>query len=160
MNKIKLGDVFFLKTSKGYVLMQFIFEDQRIGSLLRVFDVFFEDISKIDFNQPLNAKFDLFFPLKFMLKKKMIGKLDGINFKIDSLPLKMKEPFIVRGEFKGWHIVNIDDWKRELRIDLSEEEEEYSEWGIWNLQLLLERLENDWTPKKGVREIETKYLGN
>lgn len=159
MKKNSLGDIFFVETSNGYALLQYLFEDHRIGSLIRVFEGFFEDVNKIDFNQILIKKFDLFFPLEFMLKKKMIGRVDGINLRIDAFPLKMKEPFIVRGEFKGWYIINIDDWKRELSIDLSNEEKEYSEWGIWNFQLLLERLETNWTPKQEVHKVELEYLG-
>lgn len=159
MKKINLGDIFFVETSKGYALLQYIFEDHRTGSLIRVFDGFFEDVNKIDFNQILIKKFDVFFPLKLAFKKKMVNKVEGVNLKADNIPSKMTSVLIIRGEFKGWHVVNVDDWKRELKIELTDEEKDYSEWGIWNFQLLLERLEDNWTPRKWVEEMETEYLG-
>ena len=89
----------------------------------------------------------------------MVNKVEGVNLKVDNIPSKMTSVLIIRGEFKGWHVVNVDDWKRELKFELTDEEKDYSEWGIWNFQLLLERLEDNWTPRKWVEEMETEYLG-
>ena len=60
----------------------------------------------------------------------------------------MRAKHVVRDEFKGWHIVEVETLKRQLVNSLSYEQSKLSPWGVWNDTLLKENLEAEWSPEK------------
>jgi len=56
----------------------------------------------------------------------------------------MREEIIIQGVKKGWHIINTATWQRTTALQLTENEKKFSPWGVWNYNLLCERIEQDW----------------
>ena len=83
--------------------------------------------------------------MKAALRRKLIMKTG--QFKVPenySLPKKAREKFNVRGEFLGWHIVDQNSLKRELKNELSEDDLKLPPHGHPNDTLLKEWLEGNW----------------
>lgn len=57
----------------------------------------------------------------------------------------MRDTHWVRGEFRGWQIVNLETLHTENVQTLTPEQKKLSQIGIWNDTLLRERLESGWT---------------
>ncbi len=146
MARSKLGNVFEIDTKKGGALLQYIHFSEDIGEMTRVF--FYtkpqnsNDLSNLS---SLKEDFFLFFPLSAAFRKGIVRKVGHAPVPASGKPKYMRTKHAVRGEFLGWHIVDVDTWKRRLVKDLSDEEKQLSPWGIWNDTLLIERLEAGWT---------------
>lgn len=81
------------------------------------------------------------FPLKAAYRRKIVEKIGN-----SPLP-NFKAPLYYRTENdfgKGWQIVNAKTWKREIVLELSEEQKQLSPWGGMNDTLIIELLEKGW----------------
>jgi len=143
---IRIGDTFEIETPKGVGYIQFAYRDKRGIEYVRVIDGLFKC-------RPDNLKefvdkkerYIVGFPLTIGASRNVVGFVANILLPADfAMPKLMRSDHFVRGEFLGWHIVNVSNWKRKLVSKLSEQEEKLSPWGIWNDTLLKERLAADW----------------
>jgi hypothetical protein len=148
MAKIKIGDIFEIKTPKGNAFLHYIYKDKTTGDLVRVLSgLYSEKPNNFDVLANLPEKYMVFFPLLAAAKKKIVepvGYFPADNFK---KPKFMRTQHNVRGEFLGWHIVDTETWQRQLVKNLTDEQKQLSPWGIWNDTLLIENLMNDWSLK-------------
>ncbi len=156
-SKIELGDVFEFETSKGKAILHFIGESYRPGSgeFIRILDGFYlstpVDLEKIVLTK---EKYIILFSLNLAYKKKLIkkiGRVSNLEFKV---PTTMKIVENVRGEFKGWYLVDPKTLMRKFVKNLSEDEKKLNSFGIWNPALLKESLENDWSIEKWTNQYE------
>lgn len=150
MTKIKIGDLFSINTPKGKAYLHYVYKDNTIGrELTRVLPgLFLKDSDNLSELVKAKELFLLFFPLCAAYKRKIVEFVG--NFPIDNFkkPRYMREEEIVRGEFKGWYIIETDTWHRELVKDLTDEQRKLSDWGTWNDTLLIKRLVDGWTLEK------------
>ncbi len=143
MNEIKFGDIFELKTSKGYAYLQYIFNDKLTGEYVRVFyDLYYERPKQFD--ELLKSDFfHLCFALKAAVKLGIIKKVA-----YNELSKSFQYPLFFRSEnlFKDgyWDIINIKTRERVVCQELTQEQQKYSPWSCWNDTLLIENLENGW----------------
>ena len=146
MAAIKLGDIFEIKTTKGYAYLHFIYKDKETGDLVRVLHGLHSK-RPIDFNDLAShqEQFMVFFPLSFANKKNIVEFVGSYPADEFEKPKFMRIEHFVRGEFIGWHIINTDTWQRQLTQALSPEQKKLSPWGVWNDTLLIESLENDFS---------------
>lgn len=148
MTRINIGDLFEITTPKGKAYIHYVYKSEQTGELIRVLEGLYEDIPSDVEN--LETKFFVHFPLKRANKLKVVKKVGFIEVATFQKPKYMRTIHNVRGEFRGWHIVNTDNWKRELVEKLDKELINLSPWGIWNDTLLIERLSEDWSLEKWV----------
>lgn len=145
MKKIKLGDVFKIDTPKGKAYLHYVYEDERLGSLLRVLEgLYTEEFNNLEEITNTKEKYLLFFPLKSAYKKDIVQLVGFLQCDDFVKPKEMRTEHNVRGEFLGWHIVNTETWQMEYVKELNNEQKKLSDWGIWNDTLLIERLVNKW----------------
>ncbi|MFI1742834.1 hypothetical protein [Thalassobellus sediminis] len=147
--KIELGDIFELKTGKGYVYLQCVripVDKRQDVELIRVY-------YKIHPTQMIDISFiqkSSFFYLSFVLQaaynRKIVQKVGNSTLEPDfKTPryFKTENPF---GE--GWHIIDSENWHRETIEKLTAEQRKLSPWGVWNDTLIIERLDEGWTLEK------------
>ena len=128
------------------------------GQMVRVLPGFFEDEPENLVGLISDSElFSVFFPLQSAHRKGLVEKISN-----HSLPENYKKPeymrsrHVIRGEFKGWHIINTKTKKRELVKELSNFQIGLSPWGIWNDTLLVERLVEGWTPEREARRYSPR----
>jgi len=145
MSRIKLGDIFEIKTSKGNAYLHFFYKDPEIGDLIRVLPRLYKK-RPIDFNGLASEQeeFMIFFPLSFANKKKIVELVGHYPINEFKKPEFLRTEYYIRGEFLGWHIINTNTWKRQLVKTLTVEQKKLSPWGVWNDTLLIENLVNGW----------------
>ena len=149
MVRIKVGDIFEINTRKGKAYLHYINKESTTGELIRVLPGLYSD-RPANFNElaALKEKYMVSFPLSAAYKKGIIELVSSCSTLSFSKPKFMRTEHNIRGEFLGWHIVNTDNWQRQLIKSLTTEQKKLSPWGIWNDTLLIERLENDWSLEK------------
>jgi hypothetical protein len=145
MSKLKIGDILELKTLKGFCYLQYINKDSEIGEFISVLEGNFEvQLKNSEQAKGLKVRYIIAFPLTYAIKKKLIRNT-YLNIELKSLiPKYMREENIIQGVNNGWHIVNTATWQRTSTLHLTEEEKKFSPWGVWNYNLLCERIEQDW----------------
>lgn len=144
--KIQPGDTFEIETSKGLGYVQFVHRDKRGIEYVRVIDGLFK-------RRPDNLtefvgkkeRYIVGFPITIGASRNVVDYVANFSLPADfEMPEHMRTEHFVRGEFLGWHIVNVNNWKRRLVSHLSENEEKLSPWGIWNDTLMKERIATNW----------------
>jgi len=153
MARLKVGDVFEIVTPKGKAYIQYVFNNDTIGELIRVLQGVYE-------NQPQNLaeivnkneEYFVHFPVKAANKQKIIELIGNFELPHDlDIPKKFRTLKKDRdGNLIGWQIVDYDTWQRETVNKLSEQQQELSPWGTWNDTLLVERITQGWTLDKWV----------
>ena len=146
MARIKLGDIFEVKTAKGNAYLHFIYKDKEIGDLVRVLPgLYHERPAGFDKLAGQNERFMVFLPLSAANRKKIVEQVSSYPVNGFEKPQFMRTEHYVRGELSGWHIINTDTWERQLVTELTPEQKKLSPWGVWNDTLLIENLEDDWS---------------
>lgn len=143
--KITKGDTFEIKTKTKTALIQFIEKDVH-GELTKVFII---SNDKLDNIEILKNKEDMFlyFMLSLSNKHNLVKYIGNYEVSKYSKPQFMRTIHRIRGEFLGWHIVNLDSLKRELHLTLNDEQLNFSPYGVANPNLLIEWIENDYNLK-------------
>jgi hypothetical protein len=151
MSKIKIGDIFDIKTPKGNAYLHYIFKDKTIGELVRVLPGLYNlQPDNLDGLVGSKESFMIFFPLTQALKQKIVALVGHYPENTFHKPKHMRTEHIIRGEFLGWHIIDTDTWARKLVKDLTPEQKKMSPWGVWNDTLLIERLVEGWDLEKWI----------
>lgn len=150
MARIKKGDVFSISTVKGNGYFQYVEEDRFKSSLIRILPGVYKNEPK-DIKALVSQKEEYFisFSLSLAKHRKMVDHIG--NFEIPEwveVPKFMRTEHNIRGEKKGWFIVNVETMMREFVENLSEEQITLSPWGIWNYALLAEKIADGWTLDK------------
>ena len=147
--KLQEGDVFSIRTVKGVGFLQYITTFDNGVEYIRVLQPI---KSAADIEQEevdIQERFCIQFPVKAAKRKKIIEKLG--TYSIPStfrIARKARTKHSVRGEFLGWHIVDINTLQRETKQKLSDSDLALSPHGIFNDTLIVEYLETDWKLKE------------
>jgi hypothetical protein len=142
---IEIGDVFSISTRKGFGFLQYIGNSDSKYELVRVLEPIKEVKEILESEIETTERFIIGFPVKVALKRKIINKIGRFDLpKAFIIPLRSRSKHIIRGEFKGWHIIENQTLHRELKQVLSEEDIKLSPSGIFNDTLIIEYLEKDW----------------
>jgi hypothetical protein len=145
MKKIKLGDIFTIKTPKGKGYLHYVYKDKTVGDLIRVLPgLYMGEPENLNQLVSMKERYMIFFPLSAAYKQDIVEMIGNQVFDF-SKPKYMRDIHKVRGEMLGWHIVDTDTWKMQLVKTLNEEQKKLSPWGIWNDTLLIQRLTEDWS---------------
>ena len=149
MKKLKLGDIFEIKTPIGSAYLHYIYKDETIGDLIRVLPGLFTERPD-DFDAIASAKerYMIFFPLSAANNRKLVERVGFYPADEFEMPKYMRTKHIIGKEFIGWHIVQTDTMKRQLLQTLTPEQKQLSPWPTWNDTLLIERLVNHWSLEK------------
>jgi hypothetical protein len=131
--KLELGDIFSIKTSKGYGFLQYIETDNLGIEYVRVlFPIKTEESISQD-EVELKERWSIGFPLKAAIRKKIVTKIGNYeipeNYTLDEYARSVHN---VRGEHLGWHIVNRITLQRELKSKLEKADLKLSPHGIFN----------------------------
>jgi hypothetical protein len=145
MKKLIIGDIFEIATSKGNAYLHYAFKDNTLGDLIRVLPGLYQNIP-LDLDKLVLGEEDyfLYFPVCLACRRKLVIKVGHNSVKSYSKPKFMRSDEYLNGEFRCWHIINSETWKRESVQILSTEQKKLSAWGHWSFPLLIENLENNW----------------
>jgi hypothetical protein len=143
--KIEVGDIFSIKTSKGFGFLQYVAIDNLGMEYVRILAPINEEDIIIQNEVDLKERWSIGFPLKAAVRKKIVSKIGNYkipeNYSFDEYARSIHN---VRGEHLGWHIVNRKTLQRELKSKLEKEDLKLSPYGVFNDTLIIEYLENDW----------------
>jgi len=146
MSKIKVGDVFEIETSKGRAYLHYIYGDPTICELIRVLPGLYQERpGNLDEVLAKEERYMIFFPLKAAYRRNIVHKVGHVSADGYAKPAFMRSDYWVRGEFKGWHIVDTETWKIQVVFELNDEQKKLSPWGLWNDTFLCERLVEGWS---------------
>jgi hypothetical protein len=146
--KIKCGDVFEIKTSKGYGYFQCVKEAPATDvEIIRIFPGVYTNEGEANLNRLVGEKelYFIQFPLKYAVKKKCV-RLVG-NFSVSNAviaPRYYRSMHKIGTDFVCWQIVDSQTLQRRSVDVLSNEEKKLSPWGAWNDTLLAERIAEGW----------------
>lgn len=144
MKKIKIGDLFQFKIENKFYYIQYVFDVPDIGPMIMVINQGFEEQGfDIDLLK-CKKNYYCFFPIKLNLKRGVIEFVDSHPVQTDSIPELMREKKVEPSGKESWFIVDVNTWKRVHKDVLNSEERNLSTWGVWNYQLLSDRLASGW----------------
>lgn len=146
--KITLGEVFAIQTKIGFGFLQYVGVDQFGCQIVRILESIkpIDEITRVEVEMP--ERFTVHFVAKAALTRKIISRAGAFGIpKEYIIPKKGREPYNIRGEFLGWHIVDLQTLKRELKQQLSSDDLKLPPAGHPNDTLLKEWLEKNWRPE-------------
>ena len=145
----KPGDIFQLKTPKGFAYIQYTHRDDEYGQLIRVLPGLFDvELSSFDKLSQKQALYFVFFPLSAAVSRGILTRMtnEPIPESAQSLPI-MKRPGTrdSDGKVLSWWI---KDGKSEKKVEkLNDKQRRYSLAVIWNDTLLVDRICSGWLPE-------------
>jgi hypothetical protein len=147
--KIQIGDIFELKTPKGLVYLQYIYNDVEYGYLIRVLPGFFDARPKSfsDVGEKKELYF-VFFPVQAALNREII-----LFISKEKVPDWAKDRPLMRrpgGRSQNGKILNwwLSDGHKETQIDsLNEKQRKLSIAVICNDTMLVQRICEGWLPE-------------
>lgn len=148
--KIKLGDIFEIKTRKGLAYAQYVLWNSEMGALIRVLPGFHE-ARPMSFSEVTGhvERFVTFFPLQAAIDQEIFEVVanEPVPEHSRKLPLFRARGHIDREGFV--HDWRLWDGEKSTRIGrLAPEQRKLPIKEIWNDTLLIERIEEEWTPEK------------
>lgn len=150
--RVKIGDIFEIETTRGLAYAQCILKDKNWGELIRIIEGFYPARPE-SFRNLVNDedKFVTFFPLQAAINQKIFQVVanEGIPEGAEDFSRYRKAGFRDReGKVKDWWIY---DGKRKGNVfKLSPGEAKLPILQVINDTLLIERIEEDWTPEKDI----------
>lgn len=148
MKRVKIGDLFEVRTSKGLVYGQYTHKNNEYGTLIRIFFGFYStrpnDLTVIC-SRPL--QFTVFFPIQRAVNLDLITHCGNFPVTAENavFPIFRSASRSKSGERSAdnWWIWDGETSKRLERV-LTEEEKKYPVEGIISHPLLVERAENQY----------------
>lgn len=151
--RIQVGDVLEIPTRQGLAYAQVTHVRKPDGPLIAVLPGFFSARPK-DWTWVAAAapRFRVFFPAAHAVSRKIISRVANcpMSPEVAKFPVLRCAGFVDRSgvEHDWW----LWDGEREWRVTtLSPEQRRLSPREVWNDSLLIERIENGWSPEQGVR---------
>jgi len=152
--RIKIGDIFEIPTKKGLAYAQYTHKEEQWGSLIRVLPGFHEKRPE-SFSALVTQKeqFVTFLPLQGVVSRKIFEVIgnEPVPSHAASFPVFRGPGFIDReGRVQKWYLW---DGQRETPIgkDLSEGQKKLPILAVINDTLLIERIEQGWTPETDIQ---------
>lgn len=148
--RIRIGDIVEISTSRGLAYAQYTHKDESWGALLRVLPGFFDQRPQ-DFEHLVRQqeRFVSFFPLGAAVSQgivQLVGN-EPVPRQAERLPDFRWAGFIDRqGNVRDWWIGE-GGTKRKV-TELTPEQRKMPILEVINDTLLIDRIENDWTPER------------
>ena len=148
--RVKIGDVIEIPTSRGLAYAQYSHRKPKWGALLRVFPGFYAERPD-DFGPVVEGEsaFVTFFPLQAAVGRKIFEVVANLPVpeRAQEFPVFRDAGFIDReGRVHDWWLWDGEkDWRPDRPI---EELRHLPILAVWNDTLLIERIEQEWTPEK------------
>jgi hypothetical protein len=148
--KVQIGDIIEIKTNKGLAYAQYVLKKEKWGALIRVLEGLFEKrpphFSKLVENP---ERFITFFPLGAAVNRGIFEVVSNrrVPERFESFPIfrasgnvlanKSEDNWWLWDGEKEWFIGNLTDDLKKLPLRQ-----------VINDTLLIDRIENNWTPSK------------
>jgi len=161
--KIKIGDIFRIKTKNGFGYFQYTYHSKGMGNLIRVFPYEFKhEVDNVAELAKHREFYFVYFPLQAAVNRNLVEPMG--NFPIPagaSHPSFLKSRYSVskNGIVNSWKIIDFYTDAFHVTTELSEEERKYSPEVVWNDTLLSKRISQGWVPEL-FGTIKEKELGN
>jgi hypothetical protein len=146
--RIRIGDLVEIPTSRGLAYAQYSHHKDRWGALLRVLPGFHRDRPR-NFEHLVRSKarFVTFFPLGAAMAQgifEIVGN-EPVPVEAQRFPLFRKAGFVDReGRVQDWLLW---DGENEWKVGkLSSDQRQLPILAVWNDTLLVERIEQEWLP--------------
>jgi len=145
----KIGDVIEVRTSRGLAYIQYVFRHTSppvYGELVRVLPGIYESEPDLHELAQQKERFFVFYPVVAACRRglaRVVGKEDVSGFRF---PLMRQPGFRDKdGKVLDWYL-----WDGEQTSpleELTEEMKQLSIAAIWNHELLIERIDEGWSPR-------------
>lgn len=151
--RIRIGDIIEIPTSKGLAYAQYAHRRKNWGALIRVLSGFYKErphsFSEL-INQP--ERFVVFFPLQAAVSRRIFEVIahEEVPVFAQRFPLFRAAGFVDRdGRVINWLLWNGEsEWRVER---LTDEQRQLPLRQVWNDTLLIQRIEEGWTPGADLR---------
>ncbi|MEP0478946.1 MAG: hypothetical protein ABJD23_01945, partial [Nonlabens sp.] len=134
MKNLQLGDIFEIKTQRGWAYFQVCHFDKLEGDLIKIFNHVYDN-SQTDFQKIISVNDTYYYRslLKPAYRRKLVDLVGYEDLpKGFELPRYSRSKHLVRGEFLGWFIIDHVANTQILIQELSEDQKKYSSDGIVN----------------------------
>jgi hypothetical protein len=148
----RLGNIFELKTPKGFAYFQNTYKDDKFGHLIRILPGLYDTrpTSFSGLNQSKELYF-IFFPLGAAVSRELVKYVAD-----EPIPAWAQKPPIMRraggrsreGKVQNWFIPDGNGEK--LVVKLNDEQKHFSLAQIWNDTMLIERICSGWLPENDI----------
>lgn len=161
--RARKGDVVEISTKRGFAYAQYLLRHEQMGALVRALPGFFsERPTRFTDLVTQSPRFITFFPVGAAVHRGIFPVVAHVPVSEagQRLPLFKARGHIDRqGRVHDWRI---RDGERERRISgrLPPKYHSLPEWEIINDTLLIERLEEDWTPELEMQRVESRGSGD
>jgi len=151
---LAIGDIFEIRTPKGFAYMQYTLKDPALGHLIRILKGVYKKRPK-SFKEIVREKeiFYVFFPLSAAERRKIVAWVanEDIPESAKARPMMKKGGGVTReGKVLNWIIS--DGSSEKIVEKLSEEQKTYSPEEIWNDTMLIDRICSGWLPRDEVKQ--------
>ncbi|PYS20608.1 MAG: hypothetical protein DMF72_20345 [Acidobacteria bacterium] len=155
--RIQVGDIVEIPTNRGFAYAQFVLKKDRWGALIRILPGLFDERpDKLCDLAPKKETFVTFFPLQAAVNKNIFEVVDNCDIPQQSsqFPLFRAAGHVDRqGKVHNWFLW---DGERSWPVDrLTPELTRLPMRSVWNDTLLIERIEQGWTPETDRRTLES-----
>lgn len=156
--RVQIGDIVEIPSAKGFAYAQYTHTKPALGALIRVMPGFYAT-RPTDFDPIMAGKerFCIFLPLQQAVSRGIfqIVARAGVPRHAQGFPVLRGDGFTDReGRVHDWWIWDGD---REWRVaSLTPEQRGLSPREVWNDTLLIQRVEEEWTPEQEVARREAK----
>jgi hypothetical protein len=150
--KVKIGDVFEIKTKKGLAYAQYTHfhaKPPRYGYLIRILPGFFH-IRPSGFSDLVNLRsvFVKFFPLQAAVNRNIVTIVANESIPVEALSFPVFRAGMIDPKTKKVHVWWFWDGEREWKIGaITEEQKKMPIRGLVNDTMLIELIESGWTPE-------------
>jgi len=151
--RVRIGDVIEVPTSRGLAYVQHVCNNEKYGALVRILPGFYADrpAELSDVVKTLE-RFVTFFPLQAAISRgifQIVGNED-LPPASKRFPLFRAAGFVDRaGRVHDWFLW---DGEREWKVgQLTDEQRALPIRSVWNDTLLVQRIEEEWTPASDPR---------
>jgi len=144
----QIGDIIEIPTSKGLAYAQYTHQHPTHGGLIRVFDSLFENRPE-EFSKIVNksVRFSTFFPLSVAIKRGIFNVVGHEKVALNNQPFPIFRNGIADQKTKKVAVWWFWDGEKEWKVgEITPEQRKMPIVGVWNDTLLIERIENGWTP--------------
>jgi hypothetical protein len=149
MVKPKIGDIFEIPTAKGFAYAQYTHENALMGALIRVFDQLYP--AKPENLEPIvegPVRFSTFFPLKAAIQQDIYKIVANYDVSESNRAFPIFRTGIVDPKTKKVLVWWLWDGEKEWKIgELTPEQRKLPIRGVWNVAMLVQRIEEDWRPE-------------
>jgi hypothetical protein len=148
--ELQPGSILEVGTPIGLAYLQYIGEHEELGDTVWVLPGYFEERPAEWSTLAWARGFYAFYPARAGVKRKLVNVVGSVPLDDRSVPVVLRRAGARSSDGKvlTWMVSNGS--REELREELSQDERSLPIAAIWNHEMLLQRLREDWSPKSAV----------